>query len=87
MALLNYIEDLQYISMFLLLPQGKRKTETIGFFILMIIVETFFCVFCDSRSLHHRAESPTPSCVSMKSDQSMDFPMNFSNEPGPSNTK
>ncbi|XP_073348862.1 NACHT, LRR and PYD domains-containing protein 3-like isoform X2 [Pagrus major] len=34
-----------------------------------------------------RAESPVSSCVSMKSDRSKDFPMNFSNEPGPSDSK
>uniref|UniRef100_UPI003AAAE7A6 NLR family CARD domain-containing protein 3-like n=1 Tax=Centroberyx gerrardi TaxID=166262 RepID=UPI003AAAE7A6 len=34
-----------------------------------------------------RAESPAPSCLSMKSDQSKDIPLAFSNEPGPSDTK
>ncbi|XP_060923550.1 NLR family CARD domain-containing protein 3-like, partial [Limanda limanda] len=34
-----------------------------------------------------RAESPGFSCVSLKSDQSMYDPPNFSNEPGPSHTK
>ncbi|XP_034087799.1 NLR family CARD domain-containing protein 3-like isoform X4 [Gymnodraco acuticeps] len=34
-----------------------------------------------------RAESPVPSCVSMKSDRSKDEPMHFSNEPRPSDTK
>ncbi|XP_062247602.1 NACHT, LRR and PYD domains-containing protein 12-like isoform X4 [Platichthys flesus] len=34
-----------------------------------------------------RAESPGFSCVSLKSDQSMGEPPNFSNEPGPSHTK
>ncbi|XP_010766421.1 RING finger protein 39-like, partial [Notothenia coriiceps] len=34
-----------------------------------------------------RAESPVPSCLSLKSDGSKDFPPNFSNEPGPSDTK
>ncbi|XP_060924543.1 NACHT, LRR and PYD domains-containing protein 12-like, partial [Limanda limanda] len=33
------------------------------------------------------AESPVSSCVSLKSDQSMYEPVNFSNEPGPSYTK
>ncbi|KAM6992619.1 NACHT, LRR and PYD domains-containing protein 12-like isoform 2-T2 [Tautogolabrus adspersus] len=33
------------------------------------------------------AESPVPSCVSLKSDQSKDIPLCFSNEPGPSDTK
>nr|XP_043873120.1 NACHT, LRR and PYD domains-containing protein 12-like [Solea senegalensis] len=33
------------------------------------------------------AESPGPSCLSVKSNQSKDFPLNFSNEPGASNTK
>ncbi|XP_034065792.1 NLR family CARD domain-containing protein 3-like isoform X1 [Gymnodraco acuticeps] len=34
-----------------------------------------------------RAESPVPSCVSMKSDRSKDEPISFSNEPRPSDTK
>ncbi|XP_071370423.1 NLR family CARD domain-containing protein 3-like, partial [Centroberyx affinis] len=34
-----------------------------------------------------RAESPVPSCLSMKSDHSKDIPLVFSNEPGPSDTK
>ncbi|XP_071371600.1 NLR family CARD domain-containing protein 3-like isoform X2 [Centroberyx affinis] len=34
-----------------------------------------------------RAESPVPSCLSMKSDWSIGLPPNFSNEPGPSDTK
>ncbi|XP_029979823.1 NACHT, LRR and PYD domains-containing protein 12-like isoform X3 [Sphaeramia orbicularis] len=33
------------------------------------------------------AESPVPSCVSVRSDWSKDIPLWFSNEPGPSNTK
>ncbi|XP_056244035.1 NACHT, LRR and PYD domains-containing protein 12-like isoform X8 [Seriola aureovittata] len=33
------------------------------------------------------AESPVPSCWSMKSDRSKDRPLNFSNEPGPSHTQ
>ncbi|XP_071371598.1 NLR family CARD domain-containing protein 3-like [Centroberyx affinis] len=34
-----------------------------------------------------RAESPVPSCLSMKSDRSKGLPEDFSNEPGPSDTK
>ncbi|KAM3620755.1 uncharacterized protein V6R79_001535 [Siganus canaliculatus] len=34
-----------------------------------------------------RAESSAPSCVSMKSDWSKDIPLQFRNEPGPSDTK
>ncbi|CAB1441250.1 unnamed protein product, partial [Pleuronectes platessa] len=34
-----------------------------------------------------RAESPGSSCLSLKSDWSMDDPLCFSNEPGPSHTK
>ncbi|XP_071397264.1 NLR family CARD domain-containing protein 3-like [Centroberyx affinis] len=34
-----------------------------------------------------RAESPVPSCLSMKTDRSKDIPLVFSNEPGPSDTK
>uniref|UniRef100_UPI0037E8D3FD protein NLRC3-like isoform X2 n=1 Tax=Semicossyphus pulcher TaxID=241346 RepID=UPI0037E8D3FD len=34
-----------------------------------------------------RAESPLSSCLSMKSDRSKGFPVNFSNEPGPSETR
>ncbi|XP_078147634.1 protein NLRC3-like [Centroberyx gerrardi] len=34
-----------------------------------------------------RAESPAPSCLSMKTDRSKDIPLAFSNEPGPSDTK
>ncbi|XP_044195835.1 NLR family CARD domain-containing protein 3-like [Thunnus albacares] len=34
-----------------------------------------------------RAESPVSSCLSMKSDRSKGHPLNFSNEPGPSDTK
>ncbi|KAM3620753.1 uncharacterized protein V6R79_001535 [Siganus canaliculatus] len=34
-----------------------------------------------------RAESSAPSCVSMKSDQSKGFLLDFKNEPGPSDTK
>ncbi|XP_033970566.1 NLR family CARD domain-containing protein 3-like isoform X2 [Trematomus bernacchii] len=34
-----------------------------------------------------RAGSPAPSCLSLKSDGSMWPPLNFSNEPGPSDTK
>ncbi|XP_053283806.1 NACHT, LRR and PYD domains-containing protein 12-like isoform X1 [Pleuronectes platessa] len=34
-----------------------------------------------------RAESPGFSCVSLKSDWSKDFPLNFSKEPGPSHTE
>ncbi|XP_069386492.1 NLR family CARD domain-containing protein 3-like isoform X2 [Paralichthys olivaceus] len=34
-----------------------------------------------------RAESPEFSCVSLKSDRSMEHPLLFSNEPGPSHTK
>ncbi|XP_033992085.1 NLR family CARD domain-containing protein 3-like, partial [Trematomus bernacchii] len=32
-------------------------------------------------------ESPVPSCLSLKSDWSMGIPLNFSNEPGPPDTK
>ncbi|XP_078147477.1 NLR family CARD domain-containing protein 3-like isoform X2 [Centroberyx gerrardi] len=34
-----------------------------------------------------RAESPAPSCLSVKTDRSKDIPLVFSNEPGPSDTK
>ncbi|XP_073346785.1 protein NLRC3-like [Pagrus major] len=34
-----------------------------------------------------RAESPVSSCLSMKSDRSKDHPLNFSNEPGPSDSE
>ncbi|XP_053282009.1 NACHT, LRR and PYD domains-containing protein 12 isoform X7 [Pleuronectes platessa] len=34
-----------------------------------------------------RAESPGSSCLSLKSDRSMDPPLDFSKEPGPSHTK
>ncbi|XP_034084719.1 NLR family CARD domain-containing protein 3-like isoform X2 [Gymnodraco acuticeps] len=34
-----------------------------------------------------RAESPVPSCLSLKSDRSMGKPIYFSNEPGPSDTE
>ncbi|XP_055370131.1 NACHT, LRR and PYD domains-containing protein 12-like [Betta splendens] len=34
-----------------------------------------------------RAASPAPSCVSLKSDQSIELPPIFSDEPGPSDTK
>ncbi|XP_071373152.1 NLR family CARD domain-containing protein 3-like [Centroberyx affinis] len=34
-----------------------------------------------------REESPVPSCLSMNSDRSKEFPPLFSNEPGPSDTK
>ncbi|XP_073351635.1 protein NLRC3-like [Pagrus major] len=34
-----------------------------------------------------RAECPVSSCLSMKSDRSNDHPLNFSNEPGPSDSK
>ncbi|XP_070783924.1 protein NLRC3-like [Enoplosus armatus] len=34
-----------------------------------------------------RAESPGPSCLSLKSDRSKEFPVNFSDEPGPSDTQ
>ncbi|XP_051254871.1 NACHT, LRR and PYD domains-containing protein 12-like isoform X4 [Dicentrarchus labrax] len=34
-----------------------------------------------------RAESAASSCLSMKSDQSKDLPLTFSNEPGPSDSK
>ncbi|XP_073346670.1 protein NLRC3-like [Pagrus major] len=34
-----------------------------------------------------RAESPVSSCLSMKSDRSKDLPLNFSNEPGPSDSE
>ncbi|XP_051266378.1 RING finger protein 39-like [Dicentrarchus labrax] len=34
-----------------------------------------------------RAECPVSNCLSMKSHQSNDIPLNFSNEPGPSDTK
>ncbi|XP_071763049.2 uncharacterized protein LOC139917765 isoform X3 [Centroberyx gerrardi] len=34
-----------------------------------------------------RAESPAPSCLSMKTDRSKDIPLAFSNEAGPSDTK
>ena len=40
-------------------------------------------MFYDSRSVDHRAESPTPSLLSMKSDWSLQQPPDFSNEPGP----
>ncbi|KAM9337127.1 uncharacterized protein ABDE67_018430 [Symphorus nematophorus] len=41
------------------------------------------------RSRYHRqkAEASVSSCQSMKSDRSKDFPPNFSNEPGPSDTQ
>ncbi|XP_055369776.1 NACHT, LRR and PYD domains-containing protein 12-like [Betta splendens] len=34
-----------------------------------------------------RVASPAPSCVSLKSDQSREYPPRFSDEPGPSDTK
>ncbi|XP_047196075.1 LOW QUALITY PROTEIN: NACHT, LRR and PYD domains-containing protein 12-like [Hippoglossus stenolepis] len=42
---------------------------------------------CYEEEVEDRAESPGFSCVSLKSDQSKDYPLNFSNEPGPSHTK
>ena len=41
---------------------------------------------CCSRSVDHRAESPTPSLLSMKSDRSKGNNPNFSDEPGPPHT-
>ncbi|KAM7011936.1 protein NLRC3-like [Tautogolabrus adspersus] len=38
-------------------------------------------------NVEDRAESPVPSCVSLKSDRSKGEPPDFSNEPGPSDTK
>ncbi|XP_076139937.1 NACHT, LRR and PYD domains-containing protein 3-like isoform X2 [Alosa pseudoharengus] len=38
----------------------------------------------DARPQTHRPPSPVPSCVSMKSDKSMDYPPKFSNEPAQS---
>ena len=40
----------------------------------------------DDKHHIHRAESPTDSCVSMKSDTSMREPLNFSDQPGPPHT-
>merc|ERR1712082_468022 len=40
-----------------------------------------------SRRVDHRAESPTPSLLSVKSDRSINHPPHFSNEPGPSHTQ
>ena len=37
--------------------------------------------------IHHRPESPTPSCVSMKSDWSKGRPPDFSDEPRPPHTQ
>ncbi|XP_034059790.1 uncharacterized protein LOC117538292 [Gymnodraco acuticeps] len=40
------------------------------------------------RAVHRqRAGSPADSCLSLKSDRSRDSPLNFSDEPGPSDTK
>ena len=44
-------------------------------------------IYYDSRSVDHRAESPTPSLLSVKSDHSKGMPPKFSNEPGPPHTK
>ena len=41
----------------------------------------------DSRSVEHRAESPTSSCVSMKSDNSIGIPPHFSDQHGPAATQ
>ena len=41
---------------------------------------------CDFRGRYHRAQSPTPSLQSVKSDASLGKPPNFSNEPGPPDT-
>ena len=38
---------------------------------------TAVCVLCWSPEQQERADSPGPSCVSMKSDRSMSFPPNF----------
>ena len=43
-----------------------------------------FVVFVD-RIRQQRPASPVPSCVSMKSDRSMDLPLMFSDGGGPSN--
>ena len=43
-----------------------------------------FVVFVD-RMRQQRPASPVPSCVSMKSDRSMDAPIKFSDGGGPSN--
>ncbi|XP_076153231.1 NLR family CARD domain-containing protein 3-like isoform X1 [Alosa pseudoharengus] len=52
------------------------------------------CVQQSSKPTHsdggpqtHRPPSPVPSCVSMKSDQSMEHPLKFSSEPVPSGLK
>ncbi|XP_078024743.1 NLR family CARD domain-containing protein 3-like isoform X3 [Epinephelus lanceolatus] len=41
----------------------------------------------DLEKKEDRSEAPVSSCLSLKSDQSRDFPPFFSNEPGPSDTK
>ena len=41
----------------------------------------------DDKHHIHRAESPTPSCVSMKSDASKGEPPLFSDQPGPPHTQ
>src|SRR4029434_5271220 len=40
-----------------------------------------------TRPQTHRPVSPVPSCVSMKSDQSMELPLNFSSGPPQSDPK
>ncbi|XP_073328967.1 NLR family CARD domain-containing protein 3-like [Pagrus major] len=42
---------------------------------------------CRVQSNRQRAESPVSSCLSMKSDWSNDLPIDFSNEPGPSDSE
>ena len=52
-----------------------------------MLLHAIYYLFSASRAVHHRAESPTPSCVSMKSDTSKAEPLNFSNEAGPPHTQ
>src|SRR4029434_8807293 len=52
-----------------------------------VYVDWFLVSHCVCRRHTHRPPSPVPSCVSMKSDQSMDYPANFSSEPVPSGLK
>ena len=37
-------------------------------------------ILCDRHVRQKRPPSPVPTCVSMKSDRSKDYPLNFQNE-------
>ncbi|KAI3372131.1 hypothetical protein L3Q82_006978 [Scortum barcoo] len=68
-------------------PHCRLQTLKSFFYYFLHIVSEVYKMSDSMEEEEARSESPGSSCLSLKSDRSKDFNPNFSNGPGPSNTR